>query len=63
MAHVLRDLGRDGAKASFYEGQSGTAIVEAVHKHGGTLTTQDLRHHTSLVQEPICVEYRGIKLW
>jgi gamma-glutamyltranspeptidase/glutathione hydrolase len=63
MAHVLSDLGRDGAKASFYEGQSGKAIVEATQKHGGTLTLQDLRHHTSLVQEPICVRYRGIKLW
>jgi gamma-glutamyltranspeptidase/glutathione hydrolase len=62
MARVLRDLGRD-AKASFYEGQSGKAIVEAVQKHGGTLTTQDLRHHTSLVQGPIRGEYRGIKLW
>jgi gamma-glutamyltranspeptidase/glutathione hydrolase len=63
MARVLRDLGRDGAKAGFYEGQPGRAIIESVQKHGGTMTAQDLSDHTSMVQEPICVEYRGIKLW
>jgi gamma-glutamyltranspeptidase len=63
MARALRDLCRDGAKAGFYEVLTGTAIVEAGQKHGGTLTLQDLHHHTSLVQEPICVEYRGIELW
>jgi gamma-glutamyltranspeptidase len=63
MARVLRNLCRDGAKAGFYEGQTGKAIAEAVQTHGGTLTLQDLRHHTSLAQEPICVEYRVIELW
>jgi gamma-glutamyltranspeptidase/glutathione hydrolase len=63
MARVLRDLGRDGAKAGFYEGQTGRAITEGIQKHGGTMTNQDLSDHTSMVQEPIWVEYRGIKLW
>jgi gamma-glutamyltranspeptidase/glutathione hydrolase len=63
MARVLRDLGRDGASAGFYQGQTGRAIIESVMQHGGTMTAQDLSDHTSLFQEPIWVEYRGVKLW
>jgi gamma-glutamyltranspeptidase len=44
MARVLRDMGRDGAKAGFYQGQTVTANVEAVQKHGGTLTLKTYAH-------------------
>jgi gamma-glutamyltranspeptidase/glutathione hydrolase len=63
MARVLRDLGRDGAAAGFYQGQTGRAIVDMVCKHGGTMTGQDLLAHKSIYPEPIWAEYRGKKLW
>jgi len=64
MARVLRDLGEKGATAGFYEGSTGQAIVEVVQKHGGCLTMDDLRSHgSSDFLEPICAEYRGVKLW
>jgi len=63
MARVLRDLGTDGAAAGFYQGPTGTAIAQAVQKHGGTMTHRDLASHESIFPEPICAEYRGHKLW
>lgn len=39
------------------------AIAEAVQKHGGTMTLEDLKAHTSAFPEPISTEYRGVRLW
>lgn len=63
MARVLRDLGRDGAQAGFYRGETGQAIVHAVQKHGGCLSMDDLKSHSSTFPEAISVEYRGHLLW
>jgi gamma-glutamyltranspeptidase / glutathione hydrolase len=63
MARVLRELGRHGAKQGFYEGPTGQAMVQTLNDLGGCLTMDDLRAHTSSFPEPICVEYRGCRLW
>ena len=63
VAKVLRSLGKDGAKDGFYGGASGKAIVEAIQRHGGTMTMDDLLEHTSTFPEAICAEYRDVKLW
>jgi gamma-glutamyltranspeptidase/glutathione hydrolase len=63
MARVLRDLGRLGAKEGFYQGATGQAIVDALDKHGGSLTMEDLAAHSSTFPEPIYTEYRDCKLW
>jgi gamma-glutamyltranspeptidase/glutathione hydrolase len=63
VARVLRDLGANGATKGFYQGFAGRAIVEAVQKHGGTMTLEDLHHQTCSFPEPIAAEYRGVKLW
>jgi len=64
MGRVLRDLGTHGATSGFYEGQTGQAIVDAVQKHGGYLTMQDLiAHSTSEFPPAIFSEYRGHQLW
>lgn len=63
MARVLRDLGTNGATKGFYEGFAGQAIAEAVRKHGGTMTVEDLKYQTCSFPEPISSQYRGVKLW
>lgn len=63
MARVLRNLALHGAKEGFYQGPAGQAIVEAVIRHGGCMTLQDLENHRSTFPEPIFAEYRDCKLW
>ena len=63
LARVLRDLGEKGSSAGFYEGATGKAIVEAVQKHGGKLTMDDLKNHTSTFPEAISAKYRDVSLW
>ena len=63
LAKTLRSLGKDGARDGFYGGAPGKAIVEAIQKHGGTMTMDDLLEHTSTFPEAICAEYRDVKLW
>lgn len=63
LGQVLRELGQKGAVEGFYKGKAGKAIVEAVQKHGGTMTEQDLAVHTSTFPQPISAKYRDVKLW
>lgn len=63
LARALRDLGENGASAGFYEGTTGKAIVEAVQKHGGLMTIEDLKNHASTFPEPISANYRHVRLW
>jgi gamma-glutamyltranspeptidase/glutathione hydrolase len=63
MARVLRSLGEYGAKNGFYDGFPGRSIVDAIRKRGGKMTHDDMSNHASSFPEPICVEYRGMKLW
>lgn len=63
LAGVLRSLGVRGAGDGFYGGFPGRAIVEAVRKHGGVMTMDDMANHASTFPEPIRVEYRGVHVW
>lgn len=63
LARVLRELGKKGADRGFYQGYVGKAIVSAVQKYGGTMTLDDLKHQTSTFPDPICAQYRDVKLW
>ena len=63
LASVLREFGSKGADEGFYQSRIGEAIVEAIQKHGGTMTMDDLKEHTSTFPEPIHAEYRDVKLW
>ncbi len=64
MASVLRSLGKYGATKGFYESFPGKAIVDAIQKHGGVMTNDDLKekYTQSTFPEPISVEYQGVKL-
>jgi gamma-glutamyltranspeptidase/glutathione hydrolase len=60
-AETLERLARDGPE-SFYGGEIGEAIVEAVRDHGGALSLSDLESHKSTWEEPISTEYGGIEV-
>ena len=62
-ARVLRELGAKGTTDGFYAGATGEAIAAVVQKHGGKLTVDDLKAHTSTFPEPVSAEYRGVRLW
>ena len=63
MARVLRDLGEKGATDGFYKGTTGQAIVDAVQKHGGVMSMDDLAQHSSLFPRPMAAQYRDTKLY
>lgn len=64
LANVLRSLGAQGAQNGFYSAFPGKAIVEAIQKHGGVMTMEDMKNHnSSTFPSPISVEYHGYKLW
>ena len=63
LARVLRELGANGARKGFYEGAAGKAIVEAVQKHGGTMSMDDLRFQECSFPKPCYAQYRDVKLW
>ena len=63
IARVLRDLGEEGAMDGFYNGNTGRAIVDAVQKHGGVMSMDDLTQHSSLFPKPMSAQYRDVKLW
>jgi gamma-glutamyltranspeptidase/glutathione hydrolase len=63
LANVLRQLGQKGAKEGFYDGPPGKAIVNAIQRHGGSMTVDDLKTHSSTFVEPVHVEYHGINVW
>lgn len=64
MAKVLRSLGKDGATNGFYESYIGESIVNAVQKHGGVMTMEDLKEDLTqcTFPETVSVEYKGLKL-
>ena len=47
-------------KAGFNTGTVAQAIVDAVQAHGGVMSLDDLRQHTSTFEEPISVSYKGV---
>ena len=63
MAAVLRSLEERGAADGFYGGFPGRAIVEALRRHGGLMTMDDMRRHASSFPDPVRVEYRGVHVW
>lgn len=51
LARTLRRIERDG-RAGFYEGLTSDLIVEAMKKHGGLITAEDLKNYESKYREP-----------
>jgi gamma-glutamyltranspeptidase/glutathione hydrolase len=53
----------DGGAAAFYLGETGRRIAAFVQAQGGRLDASDLASHRSTWDEPISVEYRGLRIW
>ncbi|MBN2151174.1 MAG: gamma-glutamyltransferase [Candidatus Lokiarchaeota archaeon] len=59
LSKVLDSVAEHG-KAGFYEGWVAKAIVDTHQAMGGKLTLDDLKAHSSTLDTPITIKYRGI---
>lgn len=57
LANTLELIARNGADY-YYDSELTERMVEDLQKHGGLLTTDDFKNHTSELMEPISVPYR-----
>src|SRR5215216_821200 len=61
LARTFELVARDG-RSAFYEGEIGEAIVSVIKEAGGCMSLEDLAAHTSTWEEPISVDYRGLRV-
>ena len=57
------ELVAHGGKQAFYQGEIAEAIMRVIQEAGGTMSLEDLASHTSTWEEPISVEYRGLRVY
>ncbi|MGE5462279.1 MAG: gamma-glutamyltransferase family protein, partial [Syntrophothermus sp.] len=62
LARTLETIGREG-RSAFYQGRIAEAIVKVIQEAGGSLSLEDLATHTSTWEEPISVNYRGLRVY
>ncbi|HUJ73424.1 MAG TPA: gamma-glutamyltransferase, partial [bacterium] len=62
LARSLKLIARHG-KDAFYRGPLAEALVQFSHRERGLLELEDLANHKSEWVEPICTDYRGIRLY
>jgi len=61
LAQTLQRIAETGA-AGFYHGELAQRLVDAVRKHGGIWSLQDLSDYRVVEREPVTGEYRGMKI-
>ncbi len=62
IAGVMRAVA-DGGPDAFYRGAPARAIIEALDRHGGCMTSDDLGDHRSTFEAPVSATYRGHTLY
>jgi gamma-glutamyltranspeptidase/glutathione hydrolase len=62
LARTLKTVA-EGGKDAFYQGEIAEAIVQAVNSAGGCFSLDDLAVHFSTWEEPISIQYRGLRVW
>ncbi|HWQ04450.1 MAG TPA: gamma-glutamyltransferase family protein [Longilinea sp.] len=62
LARALRIIA-EGGKQAFYQGPIAESIAAVVAEAGGCLTETDLAAHASTWEQPISVDYRGLRIW
>lgn len=62
LAETLRSIAADGPEA-FYRGDIARRIADFVQEQGGWLSVDDLAAHTSVWEDPIHTEYRGVTVY
>ncbi|OBX03959.1 gamma-glutamyltranspeptidase [Gallibacterium genomosp. 3] len=61
LAHSLKLIAKQGSKA-FYQGEIAEKIVKEMEKHGGLISTQDMKEYQIVERKPVTGEYRGYKI-
>jgi gamma-glutamyltranspeptidase / glutathione hydrolase len=62
LARTFELVGRGGRDA-FYQGRIAEAIVEVIQQAGGCMSLKDLASHVSTWEDPISVDYRGLRVY
>src|SRR5512134_3553490 len=52
-----------GGKEAFYQGKIAEAVVDVIQEAGGCMSLDDLAFHESTWEEPIFIEYRGLRVY
>jgi gamma-glutamyltranspeptidase/glutathione hydrolase len=58
LGRTLQRISSNGAK-EFYEGETATRFADAMAKHGGLITTSDLKAYKALERTPLQGSYKG----
>ena len=58
-----REAGLDAARAAFYRGDIGAAIVRYHRENGGLLRADDLADYRSAIEAPVRVAFEGIDIY
>ena len=62
LARTFETVARGGASA-FYQGDIAESIVGVLKEAGGCMSLDDLASHVSTWEEPISVDYRGLRVY
>jgi gamma-glutamyltranspeptidase / glutathione hydrolase len=62
LARTFELVARGGVSA-FYQGEIAEGIVGVIKEAGGVMSLEDLASHTSTWEEPISVNYRGLRVY
>jgi len=62
LTKTLREIAHSGI-SSLYGGEIGRAVVKDVTRAGGLLTLEDLAFHTTELQTPLSMEYKGVQVF
>eukprot|EP01027_Heterolobosea_sp_BB2_P018764 GEZU01026383.1.p1 GENE.GEZU01026383.1~~GEZU01026383.1.p1 ORF type:complete len:179 (+),score=37.72 GEZU01026383.1:1244-1780(+) len=62
LATVMREIQKSGTR-EFYEGWIAERIVSVIQSLGGVMELDDLREHTTIVEEPIWVDYKDYRVY
>lgn len=58
----LADLGNEGARKAFYEGEIAQQIVKDCAEQGGYLSLADFRDYQVIERTPLKINYRGVQM-
>ncbi|MBI9046709.1 MAG: gamma-glutamyltransferase [Anaerolineaceae bacterium] len=53
----------EGGKQAYYQGDIADGIIAIIKEAGGCMQLTDLANHQSTWEEPISVNYRGVRIW
>jgi gamma-glutamyltranspeptidase/glutathione hydrolase len=61
LASTLDRIAKHGAR-DFYQGKTARLIADAMEKHGGLITMEDLHNYQAVVREPLRGHYHGYEI-